>query len=366
MGVVTQSTFTFTVRMPTLVPTDLSDVTATWVQEALAAACPGGTVDALEMADVSFGSACRARLLLTGDGVPAQLLLKASFTQGLGDDDLARQWLQVMAALNLAELRFYAEHADALGSRAPRCYWSGESDGVTVLLLEDLSLRQASFGRFDEPRTPEAQAGVLDALARLHAAQWDAGGLRTNPIPDGMVEGGMLQGLLSEPNWQQQEIRSRWARVPASLNNRDTVADAITRLWASRRSGPQVLLHGDPHIANTFADAEGAGLLDFQLFTSGHWASDVVYATASALTIEDRRAHERDLLAGYLQALTKYGAAAPTWDEAWLAYRRFSLWGFVVLLTPGEGVQSEEYNTVVGERHAVAAVDLGALDALGS
>jgi hypothetical protein len=41
------------------------------------------------------------------------------------------------------------------------------------------------------------------------------------------------------------------------------------------------------------------------------------------------------------------------------------LWGFVVLLTPGEGVQSEEYNTVVGERHAVAAVDLDALSAIG-
>jgi hypothetical protein len=352
-----------------LVPRNLEDITPDWLTEALAPAFPGGEVTGLSVTDVSYGSACRARLVLDSgpDGsLPQTLIAKGSFTEGLGSDEVAQQWLRLMVTLNSAEHAFYTSHAAALGDRAPTCFHADAAeDGTTILLLEDLRARQASFGAFDHPRSPAGQAQTLDALARLHASRWDDPALDSDPLPDGMSDGGMLEALLSQPNWEQQAERSRWSRVPAELDDRQQVVDSITRLWDLKRAPGGCLIHGDPHIANTFVDADGAGLLDFQLFTSGHWASDVVYSTASALTIEDRRAHERDLLAGYLAALEGYGATPPSWDEAFLAYRQFSLWGFVVLLTPGEGVQSEEYNTVVGERHAVAAVDLDALSAIG-
>lgn len=351
------------------VPHSLDEVTPAWVTEAVRSTLPGVEVTSLSVSDVSFGSACRARLHLqgTGEGLPATLMLKGSFTEGLGDDEVAQQWLQLMGTLNAAEQLFYAHHSTAMGDRVPGCFHvDADPDGTTILLLEDLASRKdPTFGAFDVPRTKDQMAQVLDALARLHASRWEDPVLDDAPLPDGMMDGGMVPALLSDVNWEQQASRPRWGRVPAELDDHTLVRDAILRLWDIKRERGGCLIHGDPHIANTYFDADGAGLLDFQLFTSGHWASDVVYATASALTIEDRRTHERELLAGYLDALARYGVTPPSWEDAWLAYRRFSLWGFVVLLTPGEGVQSEDYNTVVGERHAVAAVDLGAIEAIG-
>jgi aminoglycoside phosphotransferase (APT) family kinase protein len=89
------------------------------------------------------------------------------------------------------------------------------------------------------------------------------------------------------------------------------------------------LIHWDPPIGNYFFDSTGAGRLDWQLCTSGHWASDVVYAIASAMEIHDRRANEGDLLRHYLDQLASRGAHPPTFDAAWLAYREFALWGFI-------------------------------------
>jgi aminoglycoside phosphotransferase (APT) family kinase protein len=124
-------------------------------------------------------------------------------------------------------------------------------------------------------------------------------------------------------------------------------------------------LHGDPHIGNTFFDSAGAGLYDWQLFASGHWAYDVVWAMAGAMTVEDRRANERDLIAHYLDSLAGNGVTAPEFDTAWKAYRTFAIAGFLNFLTPGDAVQSEEYNAEVGARHATAAVDLDSLRLLG-
>ena len=46
------------------------------------------------------------------------------------------------------------------------------------------------------------------------------------------------------------------------------------------------------------------------------------------LDIEDRRAHEGELLRHYLGELDTLGAPAPPWDEAWEQYRRSFSYGY--------------------------------------
>jgi hypothetical protein len=104
-----------------LVPRNLDDITPDWLTEALAPAFPGGEVTGLSVTDVSYGSACRARLVLDSgpDGsLPHTLIAKGSFTEGLGEDEVAQQWLRLMATLNSAEHTFYTSHAAVLGDRA--------------------------------------------------------------------------------------------------------------------------------------------------------------------------------------------------------------------------------------------------------
>jgi len=95
-------------------------------------------------------------------------------------------------------------------------------------------------------------------------------------------------------------------------------------------------VHGDAHLGNTYLDADGRpGFLDWGGVTAGHWAREVCYFLAGALSTDDRRAHERDLLAGYLDALTELGVtAAPVADEAWLDYRRHLVHGLLWFLCP--------------------------------
>lgn len=351
--------------MTVAIPRSLEEITPQWLTSALGHAFPGIEVTGTQALDVTTGSAARVRIEVESQGVrdvPESFLVKAAFTAGLGDDELAKAWIPLMAMMHESEGYWYTLDSEIVGDRCPRCYFAGASGQDAVIILEDLNNRErAGFGSYDQPLDADSMAGLLDVLARVHAARWDDGELAGKPMRDSFLAGGMLDGFLSEVNWEQQMARPRGKRLPAELNDFQHCTTAIRQAWAAKRSGPQSLIHGDPHIGNYFFDAAGVGLLDWQLLTSGHWASDVVYAVASAMTVEDRRTHERDLLKHYLASVNARTGAGPSWETAWHDYRKFAVWGVASILTPGEGVQTEDYLGVVGERHARAAVDLESL-----
>ena len=98
-----------------------------------------------------------------------------------------------------------------------------------------------------------------------------------------------------------------------------------------------------------------------QLVQRGMWYLDVGYHIASALTIEDRRKTEWDLLQHYLDRLATAGVDAPSWDDAVTGLRRgivhgFFLWGITLKVDPA-------VTTVLLERLGTAAADH---DSLGS
>jgi aminoglycoside phosphotransferase (APT) family kinase protein len=68
--------------------------------------------------------------------------------------------------------------------------------------------------------------------------------------------------------------------------------------------GPQTYLHGDVHPGNWYVTGDGRlGLYDWQLSVRGGPARDLAYALSTHLSIEQRRAWERDLLDRYLVRL---------------------------------------------------------------
>ena len=77
------------------------------------------------------------------------------------------------------------------------------------------------------------------------------------------------------------------------------------------QSEPNVFLHSDVHIGNWYQSGLGRmGLCDWQCPSRGHWSRDVAYAISAALTVENRRSWERDLLARYLERLAGHCRAA--------------------------------------------------------
>ena len=58
-----------------------------------------------------------------------------------------------------------------------------------------------------------------------------------------------------------------------------------------------------------------ACFFDWEAVQTGNWAQDVAYHLATVLSIEDRRAHERELLGHYLAELAAHGGPAIDFEE---------------------------------------------------
>jgi aminoglycoside phosphotransferase (APT) family kinase protein len=91
------------------------------------------------------------------------------------------------------------------------------------------------------------------------------------------------------------------------------------------RTGPTCLVHGDAHQGNSFLRDTGDRVwLDWQLARQGSPWRDVSYFVVGALTVEERRAADRDLVELHRELLLATGAeGVPGRDDAW---REFVLW----------------------------------------
>jgi thiamine kinase-like enzyme len=160
--------------------------------------------------------------------------------------------------------------------------------------------------------------------------------------------------------------------IPARLyDRRHEVPDAMMRSLEINISGPQTMLHSDVHPGNWYVTRDGRmGLCDWQCVVQGGWARDIAYALASGLPPEDRRAWERDLVDRHGKRLAEAGIAAPSPEDAFLAYRQQMPHAmFMWLGTLGRHWAQPDYqpHDIVMEsvrRICVAADDLETLDAI--
>ena len=93
------------------------------------------------------------------------------------------------------------------------------------------------------------------------------------------------------------------------------------------------------------------------------------YFLQGALTIEDRRQSERDLLEEYRVALELPADERPTADDAFLRYRASASHGLALWLSTlsASGWQRQEVSLSLAQRYPAAFVDLdssGAVEAL--
>ena len=148
-----------------------------------------------------------------------------------------------------------------------------------------------------------------------------------------------------------------------------TVADAVRSLYEGRdRYGagerlPNSVVHGDFRIDNLlFAGAEVV-VLDWQTVARAPALTDVSYFLATSLSVDRRRAYERDLLGRYRTTLAA-GGVEVDWDDCWQGYCRYALGGLFMAVVastmlPGNDEASEMF-ALMAERSARLAADLAA------
>ena len=232
-----------------------------------------------------------------------------------------------------------------------------------------------------EPRTVEEVDATLATLARHHAEYWESpmlddprlSWLRARPRRPTVLEGNAdpTEPAAARNPFQPildtlQEPGKAAALALAGIDAMQ-LGEAVGRAALLETQGPMTWCHGDSHLGNIFHLPDGsAGLLDWQLSRQGCWAHDVTYAMCTALDPADRRAHERELLANYLDGLRRHGVAdPPTVDEAWQMHRCFPMWGFPAWSITPQVMYDPGAVVAVMERVAIAIAELASLDALG-
>jgi hypothetical protein len=237
-----------------------------------------------------------------------------------------------------------------------------------VVVMENLVARGAEPRHALRPFTREEVVRGLHGLARLHSRYWD--GVEHEPALRWVQPFAPTAGLL----------RPMRAVAPVGLERtRDALPDAVRRLsgdalvdtvWAdyldTLTTGPQTLLHGDPHIGNTYTLPDGdVGYLDWQVVRRGNWSHDVGYFIQGALTEDDRRRHERDLVEEYRTALDLGAGERPTADEAWLRYRSTPVHGLTMwVVTILSDVHAHDRSLALLRRYAAAFAELHTVDAV--
>jgi aminoglycoside phosphotransferase (APT) family kinase protein len=135
-------------------------------------------------------------------------------------------------------------------------------------------------------------------------------------------------------------------------------------LWDIDDASVPSLSHGDAHPGNTYFDVAGhPHFLDWQCvgLAPGLW--DATYFMVGALSISDRRKHERELVEHYLTTLRAAGGEI-SFDDAWLSYRQHQLHGLLWFITPEE-MQPIENSVALVKRFAAGVDDHDSFAAVG-
>jgi Ser/Thr protein kinase RdoA (MazF antagonist) len=313
----------------------------------------GTTVSSVGVLGSDAGTSSRARLAVTGAGVPESVFVK------LAAQTAATRLMGELGRLGHTEVRFYSQLAPEL-TGVPKAYgtafdtWTGRY----LLVLEDLPAASCEFPDTLHPLSIDQASLIVELLARLHAAFWDRlpndgrGPLGWLYTPSGDVTS-LLTGSLMNTS-----IKRLAERTSIPVDNGRFIADNYRAVAAVIDSPPHTVMHGDAHPGNMYFRDGKPGLLDWQAVRRGHPSRELAYTLITSLTPEDRRAAQRDLLDDYRRALAAAGGPDLDRDDLWLRFRQGALYGYVApLITAGMGGMQVEDIAMEGLRRGVAALD---------
>lgn len=319
-------------------PHELGQVTAAWLEQVLAADVPGARLGELANTEAHSGMTDRQKWRLDWNepgrraGLPESIFVKA--TPHL---PAHREMLSVLH-MDEAEVKFFHSIYPEVTAIAPACHYGRSyGGGRALIILEDLVERGAHpFWQADSCTLGHARAIAL-AQAQLHATFWQSERLR-----------GDLNWVRPRPRrfgWPwlyraHREVRQTFLDTATERELPASAADTL-RVW-HRHAGavfnhwdtlPLTVTHGDAHLGNTYANGDGtAGYFDWQVVFASHGLRDLSYFLMSALTTEQRAAHEREIFDLYIDQLADLGVSVDR-DDAWNTYCLFvfELWDAAIM-----------------------------------
>jgi hypothetical protein len=254
----------------------------------------------------------------------------------------------------------------------PHCY-HGEWNATTndyVVLLEDMS-PAVQGDQLEGCSLQRAELAVRE-LTRLHGPRWNdptlseiewLSGNEPESSADGyaLVWSAVLPGFAAtyEPYLSSE-----------MLDLAERFGDHIVEFFRGR-DRPFSIVHTDYRLDNMLFGTEEGGppitVVDWGSPAHGMPVTDLSYFCGAGLVIEDRRAHERDLVALYADALRAYGVEVDR-DWLWHQYRREAFHGVFITAMSSQMVTMNERSMdmfgAMASRHLQHALDLDSLAAI--
>lgn len=358
---------------PDDIPWRYEAITPAWLTHILCRDHPGAQVTGLRLDEVDSGTSNRRRIFIDYNevgralGLPPSVFCKATA-------DLLNRILLSTSAL-LSETSFYNLIRPQIDIEVPEAYLAtyDPESFASMVMLKDLG----DSVTFCNPRmvmTKQQVEDQLTLLATLH------GHFYRSPQLDRELGHLFRYDRRFEALDRDHDFRSMCEAgfsaaadcLPERLVAREADVWPAT-LRASARHGelPLTIIHGDVHLKNWYIrnDSGRMGLGDWQVTSQGHWSRDVVYTIVTALTVEQRRAWEKDLLGHYLCAFAAKGGEAVPFEEAWLNYRQqllTTLAWWTMTLTPAQDVPDMQPRDITVEFLRRIGTAMDDLDTLGS
>lgn len=276
------------------------------------------------------------------------------------------------------EIGFYRDIQSLVSIRTPAIHHLGW-DPVThdfVLLMEDI--RGAEQGDQIEGCTPDRATAVVDEAVGLHAPTWDQVDRLadidwlTAPNPERTTQmqalfGFTLPGFLDrygdrlsvDERDVGRAVVDRYAQLTARIDE-----------WAHDHRA-WCITHADYRLDNIlFGVVDGAPpvtVVDWQTTTIGIGPADVAYFVGAGLVADDRRRHERPLVARYADGLRAAGVDIDG-DAVWDGYVLGTASGYLMAVIASQIVEQtdrgDDMFVTMATRHAAQIVECGLLDVL--
>ena len=299
----------------TAIPPTPEAIDTRWLEAALSEPFPGTRVASVGVEALSHGTNDNARLRVaytTAAGAPEHFFAKCPPT------DPRQRNLVLESGMGRREVLFYRHLANRVPMRVPRGFVAqyDSSDGRFALLVEDLEMSGCSFPSDENGVGLQLAESAMANFADLHALFRPGAEAAPDwiepPLRQPAYARAMLEHALST---RSETLTSAYASIARLYIE---YGEAVHDLW---EEGSPVATHGDAHLANLFIDGDCLGFLDWGCFAWAPAMRDVGYFLCMALSIADRRRHERELIGQYLEHRRRAEGDAPSLEDAWTAHR---------------------------------------------
>jgi hypothetical protein len=226
----------------------------------------------------------------------------------------------------IREVNFYRHLAPTALIATPRCYFTDVDLQTSdfVLMMEDLAPAEQG-DQLKGCTLAEARLAMREA-ANLHASHWNDAAIEDLAWVSGTRAAG--QHGSADPG----AVVALWQAFCARYGDRVSpesrrIGDALTANYGTYEAyykGPKSLVHIDYRPDNMMFATPAGGrpltVLDWQSLAFGCGVTDVAYFLAGALSREERRAREKDLLREYHERMAELGVVYD-FEDLWRDYR---------------------------------------------